>query len=82
MVERKQVNNRWVRYDYDCSLAKNFYSGLSCTHTRDFKQWREQQINDDEIETNQLIIRLDRLISNAPKDPVDRKGQMPLSLDA
>lgn len=58
-----------------CFFTRSSYSGLSCTHTRDFKHWREQQINDDEIETNQLIIRLDRLISNAPRDPVDRKGQ-------
>ena len=77
MAGRKQLNNRWVRTIAirPCKRKLSFFAGLSCAHTRDFKHWREQQINDDEIETNQLIIRLDKLISNTPKDPVDRKGQ-------
>ena len=48
--------------------------GACTSHTRDLRTWREQQINDDEVETNKLIIRLDKLINNTPDDALKRKG--------
>lgn len=39
-----------------------------------FKKIRDSRIDNFAVETNKLIIRLDKLINDAPPDPSKRKG--------
>ncbi|CAI2351232.1 unnamed protein product [Caenorhabditis sp. 36 PRJEB53466] len=47
--------------------------GTKRSRTHEFLSTRELNINEIAVRTNMLIIRLDRLIHGAPKDPVKRK---------
>ena len=50
--------------------------GASRSHTDAFKKVRDQRIDRFVVETNKLLIRLDKLIANdAPMDPSKRKGK-------
>lgn len=48
-------------------------TGASVSHTESFKKLRESKIDRYVVETNKLLIRLDKLITDAPDDPEKRK---------
>lgn len=48
--------------------------GVTVNHTAYFKKVRDTKIDNFAVETNKLIIRLDKLINEAPTDPSKRKG--------
>ncbi|CAL7938949.1 unnamed protein product [Xylocopa violacea] len=47
--------------------------GAIRSHTKYFKEIRNMRLERYSIETNKLLIRLDKLLNNLPADPVDRK---------
>ncbi|XP_017763467.1 PREDICTED: rabenosyn-5 isoform X2 [Eufriesea mexicana] len=47
--------------------------GAMRSHTKYFKDIRNMRLERYSIETNKLLIRLDKLLNNLPSDPVDRK---------
>lgn len=51
-----------------------YISGFQSSHTQYFKKVREKKINRYIIETNKLLIRLDKLICDISSDPEKRKG--------
>lgn len=48
--------------------------GAEVSHTEFFKSVRDSTIDRCVVETNKLLIRLDKLIAEAPADPSERKG--------
>ncbi len=56
--------------------------GTTRSHTSAFRRFRDTRIDEFAVETNQLIIRLDKLVTQAPADPKKRKGPGPVDLFA
>ena len=54
--------------------------GLMVSHTEYFRKIRDARIDQVAVETNMLIIRLDKLINHSPNDPSKRKGDFMPSL--
>jgi hypothetical protein len=52
----------------------NILQGEIRTHTKYFKEIRNTRLERYSMETNKLIIRLDKLLNNLPNDLVERKG--------
>nr|CAD7400548.1 unnamed protein product [Timema cristinae] len=48
--------------------------GVSRSHTQYFREVRNTRVERYAAETNKLLIRLDKLLSDLPTDPVKRKG--------
>lgn len=65
----------WFAYVFKCKYEQlKYISGFQSSHTRYFKKVREKKINRYIIETNKLLIRLDKLICDISSDPEKRKG--------
>ncbi|CAJ0579747.1 unnamed protein product, partial [Mesorhabditis spiculigera] len=50
--------------------------GVTQKHTEYYVRCREASVNDLAVRTNTLIIRMDKLINEAPADPAKRKGKL------
>lgn len=48
--------------------------GPTTSHTAYLKRIRDASVDQCAVETNKLIIRLDKLVTDAPSDPSKRKG--------
>lgn len=60
-----------------CNTFKELFfpiSGICTIHTQNFKKLRDKKINRYELETNKLLIRLDKLVCDITDDPERRKG--------
>lgn len=55
------------------SWRENQLIGQSTSHFKEFKKTRDTRIERYAAETNKLVIRLDKLITDAPTDPEKRK---------
>ena len=53
-----------------------YFLGQTYSHTDTFRHVRDARIDRFVVETNKLLIRLDKLIlDSAPTDPTKRKGK-------
>jgi len=55
-------------------LFKISFTVTSRSHTTRFKKIRSDRIDASVAETNKLLLRLDKLLTDLPNDPVKRKG--------
>ena len=64
---------------YKCGIQLYFVLiGATRSHIDAFKRVRDARIDRYVVETNKVLIRLDKLISpDAPSDPGKRKGKIP-----
>lgn len=49
-------------------------TGSTYSHKKLFESTREERMQRLAVPTNQIIIRLERLLANMPADPIKRKG--------
>ena len=79
-----QITSKLVIHDIYMLVILTLYImplGATRSHTDAFKRIRDQRIDHFVVETNKLLIRLDKLVGNdAPLEPGKRKGTMSIPL--
>lgn len=50
--------------------------GVTFSHMKFFESVRNARLQRFSVPTNQLIIRLDKLLENMPTDPLKKKGKL------
>jgi rabenosyn-5 len=59
----------------DKTISVDFlFVGATRSYTESFRAIRNSRLERYAVETNKLLIRLDKLIVDLPADPVKRKG--------
>lgn len=56
------------------------FSGATRSHTNLFATVRSQHLEHYTVETNKLLIRLDKILRDLPTDPMKRKGTKSFSV--